>query len=222
MPTIAQAQAKLNAGDYESWGVVKSGFIPKNTMPLALQLISQYVEAFEKMVAGQLRRANKVNTGSLSDSLRVETTETANGIIFEIFVNYYYKYIDKGVQGTGPGNKNTTSPHKYTDKMPPVIDILKWLRKNINAVRNEDQQRKLSKLQKKRRSVSAMAKEMQPRTLAFLIARKIKRQGLPYTGFWERSVNEVFKDFDIKMSQALGIDIRVNLENMVKEIKKKK
>ena len=67
-----------------------------------------------------------------------------------------------------------------------------------------------------------MAKAMQPRTLAFLIARKIKRQGLPYTGFWERSVNETFKDFDIKMSEALGIDIAVNLQNMVKEIKTKK
>lgn len=222
MPTIAQAQAKLNAGDYESWGVVKSGFIPKNTMPLALQLISEYVEAFEKMVAGQLRRANKVNTGSLSDSLRVETTETANGIIFEIFVNDYYKFVDQGVQGTGPNSRNTRSPYKYRDKMPPIVEILKWVRKNVNAARNEDQQRKLSKLQKKRRSVSSMAKAMQPRTLAFLIARKIKRQGLPYTGFWERSVNETFKDFDIKMSEALGIDIRVNLENMVKEIKKKK
>ncbi len=39
---------------------------------------------------------------------------------------------------------------------------------------------------------------------------------------WEKSIDAVFKDFDVKMSQALGIDVRVNLENMVKEIKKKK
>lgn len=220
--SIAQAQAKLKDSDYEGWGVAKSAFVPKKTIPLALQLVSEYVEAFEKMVAGQLRRANKVNTGSLSDSLRVETTETANGIILEIFVNDYYKFVDQGVQGTGPGNRNTRSPYKYKDKMPPVVEILKWVRKNVNAARNEDQQRKLSNLQKKRRSVSSMAKAMQPRTLAFLIARKIKRQGLPYTGFWERSVNETFKDFDVKMSQALGIDIRVNLENMVKEIQTRK
>jgi hypothetical protein len=42
------------------------------------------------------------------------------------------------------------------------------------------------------------------------------------TGFWTDSIEQTFKDFDVKMSQALGIDIRVNLENMVKEIKKKK
>ena len=58
--------------------------------------------------------------------------------------------------------------------------------------------------------------------LAKIIARSIKKKGLKRTGFWEDTVNETFKDFDVEMSQALGIDVRVNLENMVKEIKKKK
>jgi hypothetical protein len=58
--------------------------------------------------------------------------------------------------------------------------------------------------------------------LAKIIARSIKKKGLRRTGFWTDSINETFKDFDVKMSQALGIDIRVNLENMVKEIKTKK
>jgi len=222
MPTIAQAQAKLGASDYESWGVLKSAFVPKNSIPLALQLVAEYVEAFERRVDNELKRANKINTGSLASSIRYETSETANGIIISVFVNDYYKFIDKGVQGTGPGSKNTTSPYKYKDKAPPVVEILKWLRRNVNAGRNEDQQRKLSKLQKKRRSIKAATERIQPRTLAFLISRKIKRVGLPYTGFWERSINETFKDFDVKMSQALGIDIRVNLENMVKEIKTKR
>ncbi len=113
MPTIAQAQAKLSAGDYESWGVVKSAFVPKNTMPLALQLVAQYVESFESKVADELNRLDKVDTGNLASSIKFETTETANGIIINVFVNDYYKFVDSGVRGKGQNNINTTSPYKF-------------------------------------------------------------------------------------------------------------
>ena len=217
MPTIAQAQAKLGASDYESWGIVKSAFVPKNSIPLALQLVAEYVEAFERKVADELNRLDKVDTGNLASSIRFETAETANGIIIQVFVNDYYKFVDSGVRGVGRNNINTTSPYKFRTINPSqshVSAIRKWIARNGIKSRALDVQ-KYGRIGRENRQPEDLR-------LAKIIARSIKSKGLKRTGFWNDSINETFKDFDIRMSQALGIDIRVNLENMVKEIKKKK
>jgi hypothetical protein len=217
MPTIAQAQAKLGGRATAGLGMSKGVFVPKEDIPLALQLVAEYIEAFERQVADELNRLDKVDTGSLASSIRYETTETRNGIIIEVFVNDYYKFIDSGVQGIGRNNKNTTSPYRFRTLNPSqshVSAIRKWIARNGIKARATDV--------KKYGAVGRENRQPQDKSLAYIIARSIKSKGLIRTGFWTDSIEQTFKDFDVKMSQALGIDIRVNLENMVKEIKTKR
>jgi hypothetical protein len=217
MPTIAQAQAKLGGRATAGLGMSKGVFVPKEDMPLALQLVADYVAAFEKKVADELNRLDKVDTGGLASSIRFETAETANGIIISVFVNDYYKFVDSGVRGVGRNNINTTSPYKFRYANPSqshVAAIRKWIARNGIKSRAADVQ--------KYGAVGRENRQPEDVRLAKIIARSIKKKGLRRTGFWTDSINETFKDFDVKMSQALGIDIRVNLENMVKEIKTKK
>jgi hypothetical protein len=217
MPTIAQAQAKLGGRSTAGLGMSKGVFVPKEDMPLALQLVADYVEAFERRAADELNRLDKVDTGGLASSIRFETTETANGIIISVFVNDYYKFIDSGVRGVGRNNKNTTSPYRFRYLNPSqshVSAIRKWIARNGIKARVTDI--------KKYGAVGRENRQPKDKSLAYIIARSIKSKGLERTGFWSSSIDQVFKDFDVKMSQALGIDIRVNLENMVKEIKTKK
>lgn len=215
--SIAQAQAKIRDSDYDGWGVVKSAFVPKKTMPLALQLVADYVEAFEKMTADKLNALDRVDTGNLASTIKFETTETKDGLIIEVFVNDYYKFVDRGVRGIGRNNINTTSPYRFRYANPSkshVQAIRGWISRNRDKVKARDVQ--------KYGAIGREKRQPQDITVAWLVARNIKRRGLRQTGFWTDSINEVFKDFDVKMSQALGIDIAVNLQNMVKEIKKKK
>jgi len=217
MPTIAQAQAKLGGRAFTGLGMSKGVFVPKEDMPLALQMVAEYVEAFERRVDNELNRLDKVDTGNLASSIRYETTETANGLIIEVYVNDYYKFVDKGVRGVGKNNENTTSPFRFRYLNPSkshVSAIRKWIARNGIKARVTDI--------KKYGAVGMENRRPQDISLAGIIARSIKSKGLRRTGFWENSIDAVFKDFDVKMSQALGIDIRVNLENMVKEIKTKK
>ena len=217
MPTIAQAQAKLGGRVTAGLGMSKGVFVPKEDMPLALQMVAEYVEAFERRTADELNRLDKVDTGGLASSIRFETTETANGIIIEVYVNDYYKFVDKGVRGVGRNNINTTSPYRFRYLNPSkshVSAIRKWIARNGIKSRATDV--------KKYGAVGRENRQPEDVRLAKIIARSIKSKGLRRTGFWTDSINETFKDFDAKMSQALGIDVRVNLENMVKEIKTKK
>jgi hypothetical protein len=214
--SIAQAQAAFLREGGPMGGTIRPA---PNELSDMEKLLSEYITKFLNTAADNLNKTQSVTTGNLLDSLNFEIVSDRNGYTINFTALDYYKFVDKGVQGTGPGSKNITSPYKYKDKAPPVVEILKWLRRNVNAGRNEDQQRKLSKLQKKRRSIKAATERIRPRTLAFLISRKIKRVGLPYTGFWSDAFNDTFKDFGVKMSEALGKTITVNLQQMAKDIK---
>ena len=217
MPTIAQAQAKLGGRAFTGTGISKGVFMPKEDMALASQMVAEYVKEFESRVATELDRVGRVDTGDLASSIRYETTETANGLIIEVYVNDYYKFVDKGVRGVGRNNINTTSPYRFRYLNPSkshVAAIRKWIARNGIKSRAADVQ--------KYGAVGRENRQPQDVRLAKIIARSIKSKGLRRTGFWTDSISETFKDFDVKMSQALGIDVRVNLENMVKEIKTKK
>jgi hypothetical protein len=214
MPTIAQAQAKLGGRAFTGTGISKGVFMPKEDMALASQMVAEYVKEFESRVATELDRIGRVDTGDLASSIRYETTETAKGLIIQVFVNDYYKFVDKGVRGAGANSINNTSPYKFRKKMPPIEPIRKWIARNGIRARATDV--------KKYGAVGRENRQPQDKSLAYIIARSIKSKGLVRTGFWTDSIQETFKDFDVKMSQALGIDVRVNLENMVKEIKTKK
>jgi hypothetical protein len=184
------------------------------------EVLFDYAKQFQKMASAQLRRANKISTGKLEDSISFEVTDTGQGYELALKVLDYYKFVDKGVRGAGPNSKNKTSPYKYRDKMPPIKEILKWIsQKGSLKASAEDQKKGLSKAQKSSRALRAAAKKLKPKTLAFLIARKIQQRGLPYTGFWERSFEQTFKGLDVKLAEVTGLNIRTNFDQLIKEIK---
>jgi hypothetical protein len=200
-------------------GETKSGFEPLDLSAIE-KVLFEYAEEFQKMASRQLRRANKISTGKLEDSISFEVTETDEGFELALKVLDYYKFVDQGVRGAGANSKNNTSPYKYRDKMPPIKEILKWIKqKGSLKASAEDQKRGLSKAQKSSRALRATAKKLKPKTLAFLIARKIQQRGLPYTGFWERSFEKTFKGLDVKLAEVTGLNIRTNFDELIKEIK---
>jgi hypothetical protein len=200
-------------------GESKSSFEPLDLTAVE-EVLFDYAKEFQKMASRQLRRANKISTGKLEDSISFEVTETDAGFELALKVLDYYKFVDQGVRGAGANSKNNTSPYKYRDKMPPIKEILKWIKqKGSLKASAEDQKRGLSKAQKSSRALRAAAKKIKPKTLAFLIARKIQQRGLPYTGFWERSFEKTFKGLDVKLAQVTGLNIRTNFDQLIKEIK---
>ena len=218
MPTIQQAQRKAGAGVFAGLGEAKGDTVQLNTVEAMLGL---YAMEFIGKAQKNLKQANKISTGGLSESMRFESTEMPGGLSLKIFVNDYYKFVDEGVQGAGPKSKNRTSPYKYRDKMPPIVEIMKWMRTNVNAAAIDDQRTKLSKLQKKRKRLKETVKRADSiRKVAFMFAKSIQMKGFKKTGFWSRAFDESFKDFGPKMAEAMGADIRIDLRNMIKEVKK--
>jgi hypothetical protein len=206
----AIASEAANRQDYSSLG----------KLPFIERTIISYAAKFIKQVQNNLKKANKVDTGTLSTDI-AQGDLIKDGSSYSLDIGYpvasdgarYYDFVNKGVKGFKSGQPN--SPYSFKSAYPSmngpmVTAIQKWVKRNALSSRREDQKYNLSGLQKKRKSVAQLNTG---RTTAYLIARKIKQQGLKKTGFFDNAIDQVFnQQFYDKMGKAVGADLVVYIK----------
>jgi len=215
--SIAQAQAKFLREGGPMGGVLRPA---PNELSEMEKLLSGYIERFLNKAADNLNKTGSVTTGKLLDSLDFEIISDRNGYTINFTALDYYKFVDKGVRGAGRSAKNSTSPYKFkyiTPSKSHVTAIEKWIIRNRLTARASD----VNKYGRTGRERKAIDPTKGRQTLAYIIARSIKRDGLYETGFWSDAFEDTFKDFGVKMSAALGKTITVNLKQMAEDIKGK-
>ena len=204
------ASQAANKEDYQKLG----------QLPFVERTIIRFASIFIKRVQDNLKKANKVDTGTLSTDI-TEGELIKQGSSYSLDIGYpvgsagakYYDFVNKGVKGFKSGQPN--SPYSFKSSYPSmngpmVTAIQKWVKRNALSQRREDQKYNLSSTQNKRKSVAQLNTG---RTTAYLIARKIKQRGLPKTGFFDNAVDEVFnQQFYDKMGKAIGADLVVYIK----------
>jgi hypothetical protein len=215
--SIAQAQAKFLREGGPMGGVLRPA---PNELSEMEKMLAGYVERFLNKAADNLNKTNSVTTGNLLDSLDFEIEPTRSGYIIKFTALDYYKFVDKGVRGAGASRKNNTSPYKFKFINPSkshVTAIEKWIIRNRLTATARD----VNKYGRTGRERKAIDPTKGRQTLAYIIARSIKRDGLYETGFWSDAFQDTFKDFGVKMSEALGKTITVNLQQMAADVQSK-
>jgi hypothetical protein len=213
--SIAQAQAAFLRGGGPMGGTIRPA---PNELSDMEKLLAGYIEKFLNTAADNLNKTQSVTTGNLLDSLDFEIVSDRNGYTINFTALDYYKFVDKGVRGAGASRKNNTSPYKFkfiTPSKSHVIAIEKWIISNRLTATARD----VNRYGRTGRERKAIDPAKGRKTLAYIIARSIKRDGLYETGFWSGAFEDTFKDFGVKMSEALGKTITVNLQQMAKDIK---
>lgn len=226
MPTIAQAQATFNqsgggAGSY-SVKVKNEGktiTFPESFKALGVMeaMLAEYIGEFLTKAADNLNEKNSTSSGSLEESLTFQITPSGGGYVVNFLANDYYKFVDMGVRGVGPGNKNTSSEYSFKNAWPSknhIAAIQKWMKDNNMTARAMDVSR-YGAVGRERKARSRPSN----RSAAFFIARAIKIRGLPATNFWTDAFDQTFADFGQKMSQALGVSLAIDLKRMGESIK---
>ena len=215
--SIAQAQAKFLREGGPIGGTLRPA---PNELSDMEKLLAGYIEKFLNTAADNLNKTQSVTTGNLLDSLDFEIISDRNGYTINFTALDYYKFVDKGVRGAGRSLKNSTSPYKFkyiTPSKSHVTAIEKWIIRNRLTATAKD----VNKYGRVGRERKAIDPTKGRQTLAYIIARSIKRDGLYETGFWSDAFEDTFKDFGVKMSEALGKTITVNLQQMAEDIKGK-
>ena len=162
--------------------------------------IERYLESFGKQVVnrakGNLQKTKGGGT-NLENSIKFEVVEDADGFVVQFYMNNYGAFIDKGVSGTKQArkykdykNKTVSSPYKYTNKQPPPSILAKWISKK--GIKGRDK--------KSGRFISNMS-------LAFIMGRAIKRDGIQGISFFQKPLMLGLKQFGKQLLGAVKDDI---------------
>ena len=131
----------------------------------ALNRFAKHVIAQSK--ANLTRQGKRVNS-KLYNSLKADLNVHPNSFSLTFDAADYAEFVDKGVSGT---KKKYDTPFSYTNKMPPVDEIIKWVRSKRLRLRDD-----IGRFRRARIKVGK-DKLRGERAVAFIVARNIKRKG---------------------------------------------
>lgn len=215
-----QADA-LNEGFLNDLGNDKTNYADKRQAPVTERLLIEVVGNFLLQVQENLIKANKVDTGTLSESVSAGDLVNSKGV-YSIEAGYplnseaanYAPFVNQGVKGFLSGEPSD-SPFSFKSARPKydgvMVDaMLQWVKRNGISSRSEDQRKGLSGLQRKRQSVGNIDVERQT---AYQIASRIKQRGLPKTDFFTSAVRQYFgNEFVAAVGSAFLSDVRVYIK----------
>lgn len=155
-----------------------------------LEEVKQQLDKFRQAVVNEakqeLTKQGKKGSGKLYNSIdsELEVYRTGNfALSFEL--GNYGEFVDKGVSGT---KKKYNTPFKYTNKMPPPSALDKWIvRKGLGKGKD--------------------GKFTKRKSLQYLIARSIFRNGLKPSLYFTKPFQKHMKKLNNDLVEAFGLDI---------------
>lgn len=211
---INKAQKKALSSGYDFGGedIVEFGVVSsvlESYGSLLLENISKYGN--QKGVVG---------SGDLLSNMIPEILEENGVKIFRLRMLDYYDYPNEGVKGVDSSANAPHSPYQYKNygmSSSGRASLKKYILSGRAKVRNVLNDKAVG-IGNERKGVGFSNKkslvDRQVETLAYLI----KRFGIKTTNYFTDAFNETFKDFEVKMAEALERDIvitfqRINLKD---------
>ena len=166
--------------------------------------IENYLNSFGKQVVnrakGNLQKSKGGGT-NLESSIRFEIVSDTKGFTVQFYMESYGTFVDKGVSGNKKKrkfkdykNQVISSPYSYTSKQPPPNILAKWISKKGIKGRDKKSGKFISNL-----------------SLAFIIGRKIKRDGIQGISFFQKPLALGLKQYGKDLLGALKEDIIAGL-----------
>ncbi len=173
--------------------------------------IERYLESFGKQVVnrakGNLQRQKGGKT-NLEKTLRFEVITDAKGFVVNFYMANYGSFVDKGVSGTNKKQsykdyKGTVvkSPYEYTTKQPPAGILAKWISKK--RIKGRD----IGYTKKDGTKVKGSGRFISNLSLAFIFAKKIKRDGIKGISFFQKPLGLGIKQFGKDLLKNVKQDI---------------
>ena len=179
--------------------------------------LERYLNSLGKQVVNRAKAnlgKEKGGGTALAGSIRYELTKE---FTVKFFMASYGKFLDKGVSGTqvkrsfkNQENQDEKSPFSYTTKGPPIDILSKWIKMKGIKPKGLGRGRSKSYTSTSGKKVKGTGRYLSG--FAYLISRKIKRDGIKALNFFQKPYGLAMKDFDFLYGQALRQDIEEALK----------
>jgi len=217
MANISQAQKSLGS-NFDLGGIAKDGELNLSNVEA---IMFEAANKFLKLAVARINAKKKVDTGKLSDIV-VTPVEYKNNK-YSITIGYeknnpaaeYYDFQNKGVRGIKSRQPNSPYKYKTLSVSSKMVDaILRWYLRHRNYIRNEDQRKNLTPLQRKRKTLAqASNPKKKLKQAAYNTAKKIKERGIGRVGFFDDNIPKAFgEEFQKKLATALGQDFALTIK----------
>lgn len=158
-------------------------------------ILAEYAREAEEMYKYQLSLGNKTASRKLMDTIKSNVVVGENAYEVTLTLQHYWKYIEGGRKGT----ESSPPGAKYKAAFPPVGAILDWI---------------LVKPVLPRPSADGKMEKLRPKSLAYLIGRKIEEEGIEPHPALKTTQEELMKIYRERLSAALGHDV----ENYIRKL----
>lgn len=158
-------------------------------------ILAEYAREAEEMYKYQLSLGNKTASRKLMDTIKSNVVVGDNAYEVTLTLQHYWKYIEGGRKGT----ESSPPGAKYKAAFPPVKAILDWI---------------LVKPILPRPSADGKMEKLRPKSLAYLIGRKIEQEGIEPHPALKTTQEELMKMYRERLSAALGHDV----ENYIRKL----
>jgi len=144
-----------------------------------------------------LTNSQKNSSKKLYNSIKGEVKAMPNSISIQFSMEDYGIYQDAGVSGT---KKKYNTPYSYKSKMPPSKAFDKWITRKGLAPRDKS------------------GKFTKRKSLAFLIARSIYRNGIKPSLFFTKPFEAAYKNLPEELVEAYGLEAVELFNQQIDEI----
>ena len=167
------------------------------------QNIERYLDSFGRQVVKDAKANLQKAKGdtALGESIRFKVVPTEQGFSTQFYMADYGTFLDKGVSGTKKkktfedySGTRRSSPYKYTTKQPPTGVIDRWVvRKGLKGSRDKE------------------GRFIKRKSMVFLIARSIKRNGIKSLSFFQKPLGLGYEKLQTNLLKELKLDIQTYL-----------
>lgn len=171
------------------------------------QILEDYVDVIHDALVKSLEANDRYASASLAQSIEAKVKIFGQSISLQVFMNDYWKFVDRGVNGTQRKRNSEYSFKKLNVDKKAMLKHIANRGINTKDLEKFYTNKKGLKVARKKPLEAQKARN----TLAFLIGRKIASQGIEATNFVEEGIAGIEKQLEKDLLEAVGRQIEVQI-----------
>lgn len=176
---------------------------------VAQNILEQYGVDFKILLEAYIKQRQIAASGKLADSITPSVSE--DGKTLTIKMLDYFDFPNEGVRGVRNSKNGVGSPYKFKNygmNTEGRASIKEYILSGKARVKNVKTPVGLERKMKRGEKKSLIDKQVD--NLIYMI----KRYGIKRTDYFNDAFEEAFKDIEVVMGEALGIDITMNIQTI--------